>query len=90
MQNGFVDGLNGRFRDEYLNEQLPAAYRLPAASEDRVLHIYRILASAAPNPKSSQPGPERTTSRTESGYEGNFLMNEGNLGATSQGHPTRP
>lgn len=73
-QNGFVESLNGRFRDECLNEHLfrgmAAARRIIEEMEDRLQRAPAAHEPARPNPETSlQPDPDRTTRRTDPSYE---------------------
>lgn len=71
VQNAFAESLNGRFRDECLNEHvfrgLPMARRIIEAW--RIDYNARRPASAVLLRTSLQPGPKGTTTRTDSGYE---------------------
>jgi len=73
VQNAFVESLNGRFRDECLNEHmfpgLPEARRI-IEEWRRDYNAHRPTRASAVSPlPSSQPGPARTITRTESGYD---------------------
>ena len=76
MQNGFVESLNGRFRDECLNEHLfrslPAARRHHRRMEDR---LQRPPAAHEPR----RPHPERVCNPVPNGpqREQSPVMNEG-------------
>lgn len=73
QQNGFVESFNGRLRDECLNEHLfrslPAARTIIGAW--RVdYNTCRLTRASAGSPRTRlQPGPDRITTRTDSGYE---------------------
>ena len=73
QRNGFVESLNGRFRDECLNEHLfrgsPHARRIidEWRADHNSCHLTR--ASAVSPLTSSQPGPDRTRTKTDSGYD---------------------
>jgi hypothetical protein len=76
MQNGFVESLNGRLRDECLNEHvfrgLPADGTSSKTEGSTTTTTGRIPAPAASFRTHSQPGPAGTTTRTtrtESGYK---------------------
>lgn len=73
MQNGFVESLIGRFRDECLNEHLfrslPAAGGSSRSGGSTTTPPGRTRASAASPPTPLQPGPDGTTTRTEPSYE---------------------
>jgi transposase InsO family protein len=81
MQNGFVESLNGRFRDECLNKHM--FRNLPRAPADRGMEDGLQRPPAAHEPWRSHPkrvcnpdpqGPKRAQSP---------VMNEGKQGATS-------
>ena len=73
VQNAFVESLNGRFRDECLNEHVFRG--LPMAR--RIIQAWRLDYNAdrphtslgGLTPTSLQPGPTGTTTRPDSGYE---------------------
>jgi putative transposase len=65
IENAFVESFNGRFRDECLNEHVFRG--LPMAR--RIIEADLIPASGAWPRTSLQLGPNRTTTRTDSGYE---------------------
>jgi putative transposase len=72
QQNGFVESLNGRFRDECLNEHSGTCRPSAVSSKlggSTTTFTGRTRASAASPRTSSQPGPDRTRTRTDSGYE---------------------
>ncbi len=73
MQNGFVESLNGRFRDKRLNEHmfrnLPRTRRLIEEWRKNYDATGRIGALAASPQTSLQPGPARAKTSTESSYE---------------------
>ncbi len=73
MQNAFVESLNGRLRDECLNEHffqgLPAARRIIEAWRTDYNATGPTRACVGSPRTSLQPGPGRTTTRTDSGYE---------------------
>ena len=86
MQKGFVESLNGRFRDECLNEHmfrnLPSARRL--TEEWRTdYNAHRPHTSLGGlTPSELQPGPKGAKTSTESSYErgqtgGNVTVNRG-------------
>jgi hypothetical protein len=81
-KNGFVESLNGRFRDECLNEHLfrglPAARRIIEAMEDR-------LQRPPPAHEPWRPYPKRVCNPVSKGShrEQSPVMNGGKLGATS-------
>ena len=76
-QNGFVESLNGRFGTNASTSTCSAAWQ--GADQGHVassknagsttISIGRTLACAASPRTSFQPGPDRTTGRTESSYE---------------------
>ena len=74
MQNGFVESLNGRFRDECPTSTSSAACRRPGRSSKNggstttPAGPTRALA-ASPRKRVCNPVPEGTTTRTESSYE---------------------
>ena len=73
VQNAFVESLIGRFRDECLNEHvfhgLPMARRIIEAWRSITMPAGRTPASAVWPRRRLQPGPNRTTTGTDSGYE---------------------
>jgi transposase InsO family protein len=72
-QNAFVESLNGRFRDECLNEHLFGDLPMGGGSSkiggSTTTAIGLTRAPTASHRTSSQPGPDRTTTRADSGYE---------------------
>ena len=72
QQNGFVESLNGRLRDECLNEHLFRSRRLGPSSRrggSTIIPAALTRASAGSPRTHLQPGPSRTRTRTDPGYE---------------------
>ncbi len=73
QQNGFVESLNGRLRDECLNEHLfrslPAARPSSRRGGSTITPAALTRASVGSPRTRLQPGPNRTRTRTDSGYE---------------------
>jgi putative transposase len=80
-QNGFVGSLNGRFRDECLNEHL---FRGMAAAR-RIIEEWRIDYNERRPHEPARPYTERVCSPVQIGPQGEQspVMNEGRSGATS-------
>jgi putative transposase len=73
VENAFVESFNGRFRDECLNEHV---FRGLSMARGSLKHGGAITMPTAPIPASAvwsrtnlQPGPNRITTTTDSGYE---------------------